>query len=52
MDGKEIKPANAEAETPKLWSPDINRRIIGKHPDAGRDQRQNEKGVTEDKMVR
>ena len=42
---------NAEAETPKLWPPDGKNWLIGKDPDAGKDWRQEEKGVTEDEMV-
>ena len=29
--------ADAEAETPILWPPDVKRRLIGKDPDAGKD---------------
>ena len=42
---------DAEAETPILWPPDANNRLTGKYPDAGKDWRQEEKGVTEDEMV-
>ena len=42
---------NAEAEAPIRWPPDGNSQLIGKNPDAGRDSRQEEKGMTEDKMV-
>ena len=42
---------DAEAETPILWPPDVKNRLIGKDPDAGKDWRQEEKGVTEGKMV-
>ena len=66
LDRKEIKPINpkgnqpwkfigrnaAEAEAPILWPPDVKSRVIGKDPDAGKDWRQEEKGVTEDEMVR
>jgi len=59
LDCKEIKPVNpkgnqpwiftgrtnAEAEAPLLWPPDIKRWLIGKDPDAGKDERQKEKGV-------
>jgi len=31
---------DVEAETPVLWPPDVNRRLIGKDPDAGKDWRQ------------
>ena len=43
---------DAEAETPVLWPPDAKSWLIGKDPDAGRDWRQEEKGTTEDEMVR
>ena len=33
----------AEAETTGFWSPDMNRQLIGKVPDAGKDQGQKEK---------
>ena len=39
------------AEAPILWPPDVKSPLIGKDPDAGKDQRQEEKGMTEDKMV-
>ena len=42
---------NAETETPILWPPDAKNWCIGKDPDAGKDWRQEEKGMTEDKMV-
>ena len=42
----------AEAEAPILWPPDAKSRLIGKDLDAGKDQRQKEKGTTEDEMVR
>ena len=42
----------AEAEAPVLWSLDAKSRLIGKGPDAGKDWRQEEKGTTEDEMVR
>ena len=40
-----------EAEAPILWPPDVKNRLIGKHPDAEKDRRSEEKGMTEDKMV-
>ena len=46
-----IRRTEAEAETPILWAPDAKNWIIGKDPDAGKDWRQEEKGVTEDDMV-
>ena len=65
LDCKEIKPVNpkgnqswvfigrtdAEAEALKLWPPDVKSWLIGKDPDAGKDWRQGEKGMTEDEMV-
>ena len=65
LDYKEIKPVNAkgnqsliftgrtdaEAETPLLWPPDAKNWLIRKGPDAGKDWRQEEKGMTEDEMV-
>ena len=65
LDSKEIKPVHpkgnqswifigrtaAEAETPILWPPDAKNWLIGKDPDAGKDWRQEEKGMTEDQMV-
>ena len=66
LDCKEIQPVNpketqswiyigradAEAETPILSPPDAKNWLIGKDPDAGKDWRQEEKGMTEDEMVR
>ena len=65
LDRKEIQPVHpkgnqswifiggtdAEAETPILWPPDPKNWLTGKDPDAGKDWRQEEKGITEDKMV-
>ena len=53
---KEISPeysleGHAEAETPILWPPDSKNWLTGKDPDAGKDWRQKEKGMTEDEMV-
>ena len=42
---------DAEAEAPILWPPDAKSRLIGEDPDAGKDWRQEEKGMTEDKMI-
>ena len=42
---------DAKAEAPILWSSDVNSWHIGKDPDAEKDQRQEEKRVTEDEMV-
>ena len=66
LDCEEIKPVHpkenqpwifteridAEAEVPILWPPDVKSWLIGKDPDAGKDWRQEEKGVAEDEMVR
>ena len=66
LDCKEIQPDNpkgnqhwifigrtdAEAEAPILWPPDGKNWLIGKDPDAGKDWRQEEKGMTEAKTVR
>ena len=65
LDCKEIQPVNpkgnqswifigktdAEAETTTLWSPDAKNWLIGKDPDAGKDWKLEEKGMTEDEMV-
>ena len=40
-----------EAESPIIWPPDSKSWLIGKDPDAGKDWRQEEKGMTEDEMV-
>ena len=66
LDFKEIQPVHpkennqswvfigrtdAEAETPVLWPPDAKNWLNGKHPDAEKDWRQEENGMTEDEMV-
>ena len=65
MDCKEIKPVNhkgnqpwifirrtdAEPEAIILWPSDMKSWLTGKGHDAGKDWRQEEKGVTEDEMV-
>ena len=43
---------DAKAETPILWPPHEKSWLIGKDPDAGKDWRQEEKGMTEVEMVR
>ena len=43
---------DVEAETPILWPPDAKSWVIWKDPDAEKDWRQEEKGMTEDEMVR
>ena len=42
---------DAEAETPIFWPPDVKNWLIGKDPDAGKDWRQEEAGMTEDEMI-
>ena len=46
-----IRRTDAEAEAPILWPPDLKSWLIRKHPDAGKDWRPKEKGVTEGEMV-
>ena len=42
---------DAKAETPILWPPDAKNWLIGKDPDAGKDWRWEETGMTEDEVV-
>ena len=42
---------DAEAEAPVIWSSDVNRRLPGKVPDAGKDWGQKKKTVSEDEMA-
>ena len=42
---------DAEAEPPVLWPPDAKSWLIGKDPDAGKNWRQEETGMTQDEMV-
>ena len=65
LDCKEIQPVHpkgsqswifigrtdAEAEAPILWAPDMKNQHIGTDPVAGKDCRQEEKGMAEDEMV-
>ena len=65
LDSKEIMPVNlkggqpclftgrtdVEAEAPVFWSSDVHRKLIGKVPDAGKDQGQKEKRVSECEMA-
>ena len=63
LDSEDIKPVNlkgnqpwifigrTDAEAPILWPPSAKRWLIEKYPDAGKDWRQEEKGMTEDGMV-
>ena len=64
LDCKEIQPVHpkgnqswifigrTDAKTPILWPPDVKNQLIGKGHDAGKDWKQEEKGTTEDEMVR
>ena len=63
LDCKEIKPVHpkgnqpwifigkTDAEVPILWPPDAKSWLTGKDPDAGKDWRWEEKGLTEDEMI-
>ena len=42
---------DAEAETPILWPPDWKNWLIWEDPDAGKDWRWEEKGITQDEIV-
>ena len=42
---------DAKAEAPIFWPPDAKNWLTGKDLDAGKDSRQEEKGLTEDEMV-
>ena len=42
---------DAKGEIPILWPPDAKNWLIGKDPDASKDWRQVEKGMTEDELV-
>ena len=42
---------DAEPEPPIFWPPDAKNQLIGTDPDAGKDWRREEKGMTEDEMV-
>ena len=46
-----IRSTDSEAEAPILWPPDVKNWLTRKDPDPGQDWRQEEKGMTEDKMV-
>ena len=65
LDCKEIQPVHpkgnqswifigrtdTEVETPKLWPPDAKSWLLWKDPDAGKDWRWEENGMTEDEMM-
>ena len=65
LNSKEIKPVNpkknqpwifigrtdAKAQVSILWPPNAKSQLIGKDPDAGKNWRQEEKGMTEDEIV-
>ena len=40
-----------ETKIPVVWPPDANDCLIGKDPDAGRDWRQEKKGLTEERWL-
>ena len=40
-----------DAEAPILWPPNAKSKLTGKDPDAAKDWRQEEKGMTEDQMA-
>ena len=46
-----IERTDAEDEAPILLPPDAKNWLIGKDPDAGKDWRWEEKGMTEDEMI-
>ena len=46
-----IERTDAKAETPILWPHDVKSWLIWKDPDAGKDWRQEQKGMTENEMV-
>ena len=62
LDCKELKPANPKRNQPWIFTgmadseaeapPDVKSWLIGKNPDAGKDWGQEEKGMTEDEMIR
>ena len=65
LDSKEIQPINpkgnqpwiysgktdAEADALILWLPDAKSQLTGEDPDAGKDWRQEEKGMKEDEIA-
>ena len=65
LDCKEVQPVHpkgnqswifrgridAEGEIPVLWAPDAKNWLLEKDPDAGKDWKQEKKGMTEDEMV-
>ena len=65
LHGEEIKPVSskgnqhwicigkphADSEAPILWPPDTKSQLLLKHADAGKDWRQEERGMIEDEMV-
>ena len=46
-----IRRTDAEAGTLILWPPDAKNWLIWRDPDAGKDWKQEEKGMTEDEMI-
>ena len=63
LDSKEIQPVHpkgnqswifigrTDAKAPILWPPDVKSWLTGKDPDAGKDWRQEQKGMIEDEMI-
>jgi len=47
---KSVGRTDSKAKTQILWPPDAKNWLIRKNPDAGKDWRQEQKGMTEDKM--
>ena len=61
FDSKEIQPVHPKGNQSWIFfartdaeylHPDVKSQLIGKDPDAGKDWRQEEKGMTEDEVVR
>ena len=51
LEGLMLKLKLQHFETSIFWPPDVKTWLIGKDPDAGKDWRRKEKGMTEDEMV-
>ena len=65
LDSKEIQPVHpkgdqswifirrtdAETETPIFWPPDVKNWLIWKYSDAGKDWRQEEKGISDGEVL-
>ena len=46
-----IGKTNVKAEAPVLWPHDVKSQLTGKDPDAGKEWRQGENGMTKDEMI-